>query len=181
MPTFRVVPIPDDVAAEVRRTLKAPGYGHPAHVEVAAGYGPCRACLRTFREGAEERVLFTWDAFAGVDGYPSPGPVFIHRDACEMWSGDGFPPELRPLPLMLEGYGAGRCSSPASPSATAAWRTRPTASSATPPSPTCTSATPRRGATSPASSAPEPKSGDRVGAHRRLTCWRGIDPSVCVP
>ena len=108
MQTFRVVPIPGDVAAEVRRTLKAPGYGHPAHVEVAAGYGPCRACLRTFREGAEERVLFTWDAFAGVDGYPSPGPVFIHRHACETWSGDGFPPELRPLPLMLEGYGAGR-------------------------------------------------------------------------
>jgi hypothetical protein len=108
MPTFRVVPIPADVAAEVRGTLLAPGYGHPAHVEVAAGYGPCRSCLRTFREGAEERVLFTWDAFAGVDAYPSPGPVFIHRDACDSWSGDGVPPELRPLPLMLEGYGAGR-------------------------------------------------------------------------
>jgi hypothetical protein len=43
-----------------------------------------------------------------VDGYPSPGPVFIHRDACEGWSGEGLPPELRPLPLMLEGYGPGR-------------------------------------------------------------------------
>ena len=108
MPTLRVIPIPDDAAAEVRRTLRAPKYGHPAHVEVAAGFGPCRSCLRTFREGAEERVLFTWDTFAGVDGYPSPGPVFIHRDACEPWSGEGLPPELRPLALMLEGYGAGR-------------------------------------------------------------------------
>jgi len=108
MPTFRVIPIPADVATEVRGTLRAPGYGHPAHVEVASGYGPCRSCLRTFREGAEERVLFTWDAFSGVDAYPSPGPVFIHRDACDPWSGEGVPPELRPLPLMLEGYGAGR-------------------------------------------------------------------------
>jgi hypothetical protein len=108
MPAFRVIPIPDDVSAEVRRTLRAPGYGHPAHVEVAAGYGPCRSCLRTFREGTEERVLFTYDAFAGTDGDPSPGPVFIHSGACAAWAGDGFPPELRPLPLMLEGYGAGR-------------------------------------------------------------------------
>jgi hypothetical protein len=43
-----------------------------------------------------------------MDGYPSPGPVFVHRDECAAWTGDGFPPELRPLPLMLEGYGAGR-------------------------------------------------------------------------
>lgn len=108
MPSFRVIPISDDVAARVRETLRAPGYGHPAHVEVATGYGPCRSCLRTFREGAEERVLFTYDAFRGVDAYPSPGPVFIHRDACDAWSGDGFPPEVRDLPLVLEGYGAGR-------------------------------------------------------------------------
>lgn len=108
MPDFRVIPISDDVAAEVRATMRAPGYGHPAHVEVAAGYGPCRSCLRTFRQGAEERVLFTYDAFAGVDAYPSPGPVFVHHEACEAWSGDGFPPELRPLPLVLEGYGPGR-------------------------------------------------------------------------
>jgi hypothetical protein len=108
MTSLRVIPIPAGVADDVRRTLRAPGYGHPAHVEVATGYGPCRTCLRTFREGEEERVLFTWNAFEGMDGYPSPGPVFIHRDACEAWSGEGFPPELRPLPLMLEGYGAGR-------------------------------------------------------------------------
>ena len=108
MPAFRVVPIPAAVAAEVRDTLLAPGYGHPAHVEVASGYGPCRSCLQTFREGAEERVLFTCDAFAGIEAYPSPGPVFIHRHACEGWSGDGFPPELRRLPLVLEGYAAGR-------------------------------------------------------------------------
>lgn len=108
MAAFRVIPISNEVAAGVRATLRAPKYGHPAHVEVAAGYGPCRACLRTFREGEEERVLFTWDAFHGVEAYPSPGPVFIHREPCAAWAGDGFPPEIAALPLMLEGYGAGR-------------------------------------------------------------------------
>jgi hypothetical protein len=108
MCSFRVVPIPAAAADEVRATLRAPRYGHPAHVEVAGGYGPCRACLRTFRTGEEERVLFTWNAFEGQESYPSPGPVFIHRDPCEHWAGDGFLPELRELPLVLEGYAAGR-------------------------------------------------------------------------
>lgn len=105
---YRVMAIPEEVSREVRETMRAPGYGHPAHVEPAAGYGPCRSCLRRFREGEEERVLFTYDAFAGVDAYPSPGPVFIHRDDCGRWDGEGFPPELRGLPLTLEGYGADR-------------------------------------------------------------------------
>ena len=108
MPTYRVVPLSDEVARQVRATLAAPGYGHPAHVEVAKGYGPCRACLRTFRTGQEERVLFTYDPFAGTDAYPLPGPVFIHREPCGAYHGEGFPPEVRALPLMLEGYGAGR-------------------------------------------------------------------------
>jgi hypothetical protein len=108
MQSFRVVPIPAAAADEVRATLRAPRYGHPAHVEVATGYGPCRACLRTFRTGQEERVLFTWNAFEGQEQYPSPGPVFIHHDRCEHWHGDGFPPELRALPLVREGYAAGR-------------------------------------------------------------------------
>ena len=106
--SYQVVAIPEDLAREVRATLKAPRYGHPAHVELAAGYGPCRACLRKFREGEEDRVLFTYDPFTGLDSYPSPGPVFIHRDDCARFADEGFPPELRDLPLTLEGYGAER-------------------------------------------------------------------------
>jgi Protein of unknown function (DUF1203) len=108
MNSYRVIAIPDKVSHKVRTILKAPGYGHPAHVEVAAGYGPCRACLQKFREGEEERVLFTYDPFHGLDSYPSPGPVFIHREECSRFDGEGFPPELRDLPLTLEAYGPER-------------------------------------------------------------------------
>lgn len=108
MSFYRVIAIPDEFARKVRATLKAPRYGHPAHVEVAAGYGPCRACLRKFREGEEERILFTYDPFAGLDPYPSPGPVFIHRDDCSHYDAEGFPPEIRDLPLTLEAYGPDR-------------------------------------------------------------------------
>jgi hypothetical protein len=108
MSPYRVIAIPEDLSRQVRTTLKAPRYGHPAHVEVATGYGPCRACLRKFREGEEERILFTYDPFKGLDRYPSPGPVFIHRDDCPSYRGEGFPPELRDLPLTLEAYGPDR-------------------------------------------------------------------------
>ena len=36
---FVVRGVPQNVADEVRRTRCAPGYGHPAHLEVAAGTG----------------------------------------------------------------------------------------------------------------------------------------------
>ncbi len=104
---YQVVAISEDVARQVRTTLKSPQYGHPAHGEVAGGYGPCCYCLQTFVEGQEERILFTYNPFSEVGGLPAPGPVFIHREECKRFEGAGFPPKLRPLPLMLEGYGRG--------------------------------------------------------------------------
>jgi hypothetical protein len=104
-----VLPIDSALAENVRSTLKSPQYGHPAHVELAAGYGPCRACLQQFRTGKEDRILFTYNPFAGLDEYPSPGPVFIHAKSCPAFAEDqSFPQELRSLPLTLEAYGEGR-------------------------------------------------------------------------
>jgi hypothetical protein len=106
---FRVLPIDPELAEAVRTTRKSPQYGHPVHVEPAAGYGPCRACLKQFRTGQEDRVLFTYNPFAGLDEYPSPGPVFIHAESCPIYSQPGrFPDELRSLPLTLEAYGENR-------------------------------------------------------------------------
>lgn len=108
MTRFRVIAIPDEVASKARNTLKSPQYGHPAHVETAKGYGPCRSCLKTFRQGEEQRLLFTFNPFEGLDSYPSPGPIFIHRDVCRRYEEAVFPAALRELPLTLEGYGPGR-------------------------------------------------------------------------
>ncbi|MDA8017800.1 MAG: DUF1203 domain-containing protein [Thermoanaerobaculia bacterium] len=108
MTAFRVVPISDRLAAKVRETRTAPGYGHPVHAEVAHSYGPCRSCLQVFREGEDRRLLFTFDAFGGKEHYPSPGPVFLHEEACKPFRDEGFPPELRELPLMLEAFAGDR-------------------------------------------------------------------------
>jgi Protein of unknown function (DUF1203) len=109
MHTFRIVPISTDIVDAVRKTLKSPGYGHPAHVEVATGYGPCRSCLNTFVEGQEKRILFTYDPFRNLDPYPSPGPVFIHEQPCPSFADEAeFPAELRRIPLVLEAFGENR-------------------------------------------------------------------------
>jgi hypothetical protein len=106
---FRTIPIDPAISQQVRSTGKSPQYGHPAHIEIAAGYGPCRACLKQFRVGAEKRILFTYNPFTGIDAYPSPGPVFIHEEECESFSRTStFPEELRQLPITLEAFGDDR-------------------------------------------------------------------------
>jgi len=108
MTSYRVIAIPEQIAQRVRATLKSPQYGHPAHVEVASGYGPCRSCLQTFHTGEEQRILFTYNPFEGLADYPSPGPVFIHKEECPSYANSGFPIQLRELPLMLEAFGQNR-------------------------------------------------------------------------
>ena len=109
MAGFRVLPIPENIANQARKTLQSPQYGHPAHVEVAKGYGPCRQCLHTFNKGQENRMLFTCNPFEGLDPYPSPCPIFIHEETCAPYEAvNEFPSDLRKLKLVLEAYGRGR-------------------------------------------------------------------------
>lgn len=109
MVPIRVIAIPTKVAELVRKEMKAPGYGHPAHTEIAAGYGPCRHCLRKFSVGEERRILFTYDPFFELESVPLPGPVFVHADGCERYPEDGtYPESLRDVPAVLCAYGDGR-------------------------------------------------------------------------
>jgi hypothetical protein len=107
MPVFRYLGIPDAVAAEARLTLRSPQYGHPAHRELARGYGPCRLCLRTFAVGKEDRLLFTYQPFLDPGSLPAPGPVFIHAEPCERYDALELPPDFRSFPLVVEGYASG--------------------------------------------------------------------------
>ena len=102
---FTVRGIPQQVADEVRRTRRSPGYGHPAHLEVATGSGPCRCCLEPFVEGRDERLLFTWRPEGDASSLMAPGPVFIHARHCTAYDAAGFPEALRALPLAFEARG----------------------------------------------------------------------------
>jgi hypothetical protein len=103
---FIVRGVPQEIADEVRRTHRSPGYGHPAHLEVATGTGPCRCCLQTFVPGVDRRLLFTYRP-SGGDSLTAPGPVFIHADHCVAYEEAGFPDGLRSLPLAFEARVAG--------------------------------------------------------------------------
>jgi hypothetical protein len=109
MQPYRVVAVGDRITSAVRKTLRSPGYGHPAHAEVATGHGPCRQCLRTFVVGDERRILFTYDSFHGKEDFPLPGPVFIHEEECERYpENGGFPEDMVSHRLTLNAYAGGR-------------------------------------------------------------------------
>lgn len=103
--SFRVTPIPSDLAEEARRTGLAPGYGHPIQISVASarGYGPCRSCLRRTLEG-ERRLLLNYNPYREPEEVGVVGPIFIHEQTCQPFSGEGFPEELRGLPMVLQGH-----------------------------------------------------------------------------
>lgn len=101
---YKVVPISSEIARSVRENMKSPQYGHQAFADVARGYGPCRVCLKTFVKGADERILFTYNAFENLSNLPLPSPIFIHKNECESFAEHNFPPDLLELPLLFEGY-----------------------------------------------------------------------------
>ncbi len=102
---YRVIPIPTKLARLARSTGKAPGYGHTAEHSIASadGYGPCRHCLRRTREG-EGRLLFNYNPYHGMDEVAVVGPIFIHEEDCQRYEAEGFPAELRGLPLVAQGH-----------------------------------------------------------------------------
>lgn len=104
MSEYRMVSLSEEIADEVRWARRSPQYGHPVYIETASGFGPCRLCLETFREGREERVLFTYNSFTGRGVTPQPGPVFIHLERCERYEGAGVPSSFDRLRLQMDGY-----------------------------------------------------------------------------
>jgi hypothetical protein len=109
MGDFRIVAMASETADEVRRTMKAPGYGFPAYRETAAGRAPCRHCLKLIRPHQDELILFTYDAFHGQDVPPMPGPVYVHAYSCERYAGKGEIPEpYLGQPLTFEAFGRNR-------------------------------------------------------------------------
>ena len=99
---FHVLGLAANFTEEVRRTMRAPHYGHPVLPEVARGTGPCRACLQPFRVGEEERLLFTYRPAGEAGTVTAPGPVFIHAHDCEQYRGTTLPDALADFPLIVE-------------------------------------------------------------------------------
>jgi Protein of unknown function (DUF1203) len=105
----KIVAISTEVADSVRQTMRAPGYGFPAHKVLATDVAPCRHCLRLITPEVDEAILFTYDRFSGVEELPQPGPIYVHAKECSRYDEQaGFPEELRGSARTLEAYARGR-------------------------------------------------------------------------
>jgi hypothetical protein len=108
MIAIRVVAVPTEIAESVRKTMKDPQYGFPAYTSVGQGDAPCRHCLGLISAGMKQ-TLFTYDAFAGQEKLPLPGPVYVHAEACKRYPEDGgYPEALKASTRTLNAYGRGR-------------------------------------------------------------------------
>lgn len=93
--TFRIVPLPTEVADIARRATKA---GAADHVIVVAdsptGY-PCRHCLR-FAQPGERVILFPYAAISPGHPYSESGPIFVHAEPCQRYATTReFPADFR--------------------------------------------------------------------------------------
>jgi hypothetical protein len=93
--TFRVVPLPTEIADRARRAAEA---GVADHAVVTAdsptGY-PCRHCLR-FAKPGERLILFPYASIPAGHPYSETGPIFVHAEPCERYRATHeYPDDLR--------------------------------------------------------------------------------------
>ena len=147
---YRISGLANETAEEVRTTLRSPQYGHPAHVETATGYGPCRVCLHTFEEGRDERILFTYQPFQDPERYLLPARCSSTGDSAPAYDDLDFPAELRACPWRWTVMAKEGCWSRVIGWANCWWTMWCDVSCRIPRSSTSTCGTPKRVASSPA-------------------------------
>jgi Protein of unknown function (DUF1203) len=83
--TFRIVPLPTEVAEEARHLVEAGAADHAViKVDSATGF-PCRHCLRWAQPG-EGVILFPYASIPAGRPYSEIGPIFVHAEPCERYS-----------------------------------------------------------------------------------------------
>jgi len=93
--TFRIVPLPTEVAESARRAAEAGAADHAVVIaDSPIGY-PCRHCLR-FAKPGERMILFSYAAIPPGHPYSESGPIFVHAEPCESYSTTHeYPDDLR--------------------------------------------------------------------------------------
>jgi len=82
--TFRIVPLPTEVAEEARQMAKSGAADHAViKVDSATSY-PCRHCLRWAKPG-ERVILFPYASIPAGHPYSEIGPIFVHAEPCERY------------------------------------------------------------------------------------------------
>lgn len=101
---IRFTPL-DPTLVAAARLGEADANGRPPERAVSDGRGnPCRCCLTDIEAGAPMLILAA-RPFEDPNPYAETGPVFLHAEPCEPWSGEGVPPIFTTSPdYLLKGY-----------------------------------------------------------------------------
>src|SRR5213080_1286952 len=93
--TFRIVPLPTEVAETARRAAKAGAADHAiVMADSATGY-PCRHCLH-WAQPDERVILFPYASIPAGHPYSETGPIFVHAEPCERYRATHeYPDDLR--------------------------------------------------------------------------------------
>jgi hypothetical protein len=93
--TFRILPLPTEIAETARRVVKAGAADHALITADSPGSSPCRHCLRWAQLG-ERVILFPYAAIPSGHPYSETGPIFVHADECQRYSAtDEYPADFR--------------------------------------------------------------------------------------
>src|SRR3954449_1260618 len=93
--TFRIIPLPAEIADEARRVVNAGAADHALITVDSPESSPCRHCLRWAQPG-ERVILFPYAAIPSGHPYSEAGPIFVHADECQRYSATNeYPAEFR--------------------------------------------------------------------------------------
>src|SRR5436309_8283491 len=93
--TFRIIPLPTEIADAARRAVDAGAADHALLIADSPRSCPCRHCLR-WAEPGERVILFPYAAIPAGHPYSETGPIFVHADECQRYSApDEYPAAFR--------------------------------------------------------------------------------------
>ena len=93
--TFRIIPLPTEIAEAARRVVGAGAADHAFITVNAPESAPCRHCLRWAQPG-ERVILFPYAAIPSGQLYSETGPIFVHADECQRYSATNeYPADFR--------------------------------------------------------------------------------------
>lgn len=93
--TFRIIPLPTEIAEAARRAVKAGAADHALLTADSPGSSPCRHCLQWAQPG-EHVILLPYAAIPSGHPYSETGPIFVHANPCQRYSATNeYPSDFR--------------------------------------------------------------------------------------
>jgi len=93
--SFRIVPLPTEIADAARRVVNAGAADHALITVDSPESSPCRHCLRWAQPG-ERVILFPYAAIQSGHPYSETGPIFVHADGCQRYGATNeYPADFR--------------------------------------------------------------------------------------